>query len=176
MISNSVFESFYIADFEGDALQAFNLANFDIEKLSIASGKFETDLDALRALQYLMDFATEDLSFVGADIVSDFNPTFFPTLPKPALSDEQVLRQEELQEAAEKSETETTVAVVLTSLFDPMGDYIETRMTATAPKFKVMGRIGIDPDQYLSELGKAKAEEMNMFISARKENLTTSLH
>lgn len=176
MIATSVFQSFYIADFQGEALKPFDLEDFDIDKMSIASGMFETDLDAAAALQVLIRFVAEDLNFVNTKLDIQYNPEFFPSISKQELSEEQELNLELLQQEADKTSDEKHVAVILTSLFDPIGDYIESRMTISSSKFKIVGRVGIDPERYLNELGKAKAEEMNMFISGKPENLTVALH
>jgi hypothetical protein len=177
MIANTVFDSFYIAEFEGEAIKDFICGDFDIAQIAFASAPFSSDLAASIALDsFINDVALNIDGDYHADVKMDYNPVFFPTIKQKELTLEEELDLETLQEEADKSSDPQHIAVILTRLFDPMGDFIESRITITAENFKMIGKIGVNPDEFLASLGEIKKEEMNMFISARPPCLTMGIH
>lgn len=177
MIADTIFSSFYIAEFEGAAIKDFVDGEFDISQIAFASAPFSSDLAASVALDsFINNVALNIEGDYNADIKMDYNPVFFPTIKQKELTLEEELDIESLQAEADKSSEPQHVAVILTRLFDPMGDFIESRITVTADKFKIVGKIGVNPDDFLASLGEIKREEMNMFISARPPCLTMGIH
>ena len=177
MIANKIFDSFYIAEFEGDAIKDFIDGDYDIAQIAFASAPFSSDLAASVALDlFINDVALNIEGDYDADIKMDYNPIFFPTIKQKELTLDEELEIETLQNEADKSSDAQHVAVILTRLFDPMGDFIESRITITTDRFKIIGKVGVNPDNFLASLGEIKKEEMNMFISARPPSLTMGIH
>lgn len=177
MIEDTVFDSFYIIEFEGVLIKDFIAGDYGIKQISFASAPFASDLDAAKALDlFINDAAFNVEGGHNAVVAIDYNPTFFPTMPAKTLTLEEELDIEALNDEANKSIDSSHVAVVLTRVFDPIGDFIESRITVTDDKFKIIGKIGVDPESFLKSLGEIKSNEMDMFISSHPAPMTVGIH
>jgi hypothetical protein len=157
MIADKILPSFYFLEIRGSAVESIFAGDYGIEEIHIESKDFNTDLDATAALKNALNFVTSapHLDTSSATEKIDFNPDFFPSLAKIEVTEEQqIAYQALLDEAANQSSADKDV-IVLTKLFDSMGDYVQSRWRVDAPTFSVVGRIAIDPDLYIAE----KAQE-----------------
>ncbi len=177
MIADKVLPSFYVIEVEGKAVESVFRGNFSIEKISIGSRDFLNDMYALAALSDAMQFIAlnPELDTSVATEQVDYNPEFFPTLS-------QTQEQKERKDAADADEEETNealaatnqVSVPLTCVFDPLGDFVESRWVIESPEFKVHGRVAVNPDrymhvkvmdaQYMSEVPRLKSQIPRIMI------------
>jgi hypothetical protein len=159
MIADKILPSFYVIEVEGKAVETIIAGNFAIEKISVGSRDFSNDMDALAALSHAMAFviANPDLDTSKATETVDYNPEFFPTMK---FSEEAERTKAAIEEATDEVTANLgvhQVAVPLTRVFDPLGDFVESRWVIEAPDFKVNGRVAVNPDRYMA----LKAEEMS---------------
>jgi len=162
MIADKVIPSFYIVEIEGDAIESIFPGDFGIQKIVFGSHDFDTDLSATSALRDTLEFITSaphlDLTEVTEKI--DFNPEFFPTLEKIALTEEQLIQQqsaeEMLDDMSEQFDNANQTAIVMSRVFDEIGDYVESRWQIHSPDFNVVGKVAVNPDSYIAEKAKEK--------------------
>lgn len=157
MISDTIFPSFYIVEVEGEAVKSLISEDFGIERISLGSIDFATDLVATEAMKKALEFFMTGIN-LGDDTVTeqiDFNPEFYPSVGKLTLTDEQKIQQEEAQQAAddmqEKLAAAGKMAVLITRAFDPLGDFVESRWTVEAPVFKIQAKIVANLNQYMQQ-------------------------
>lgn len=151
-ISDVLTPSFYILEVEGAAIDSIFPGGFDIERIVIGSGKFESDLHATAALKSSFEKITEHLEVLES--VADFNPDFFPSYQTDKISDKKQTAIDALSEYEDKMSEgleENKLAVAMPALFDPLGDYVESRWECSGKNFKMLGRVAIDPDVYIQQ-------------------------
>jgi hypothetical protein len=159
MIADKILKSFYIVEVQGEACGAIITGNFGIDKIAFGSKDFDSDLSAMNGLKKAIKFITSsellNLDTAKEDVA--FNPEFFPSIQPPELTEEQLAEKEETEAAiAELQETlgdSGRQAVMLTRAFDDIGDFVETRWTVEAPSFKIVGRVAVNPDEYMHQKG-----------------------
>jgi len=154
MIADQILPSFYVIEVEGKAVESIIPGNFSIKKISIGSRDFSNDMYALAALSDAMQFIAlnPDLDTSTAKEQVDYNPEFFPTLSG-TLTEEQKKKKEAEDEATEETNealaATNQIAVPLNHVFDPLGDFVESRWVIESPDFKVHGRVAVNPDRYM---------------------------
>ena len=176
MIASKILPSFYTIKIEGEAVQALIPGDFGINRIAIGSKDFETDLMATDALHQSMQFLSSapviDISELEETV--DFNPEFFPSLTPMELTQEQKDEIKRAEDAAdEMPEIPGQQAVVLTRMFDPLGDFIESRWTLKSPKMVIEGKVGVNPDIYMTQKGQ---EIFNKKNSITMPTTQVSLH
>jgi hypothetical protein len=149
MIADKIIPSIYVLELEGVAATSLIGGDFGIKSILIGSNDFKTDLLATSALQGALKSLTQ-APFADSESKEtiEFNPDFFPTLPKIELTEEQRRENEEDEELAASMEDEIQTAVVLTRNFDPLGDFVESRWTVQGDNFKILGKVVVNPDHY----------------------------
>lgn len=164
MISAKVFPCYYLVDVSGEAVKALIPGEYGIRNITVGSKHFNNDMYALAALQEAMMTITMLVDPLEPVEVMDFNPEFFPTLKPIQLTEEQKAAHEAMQQKADEMSEELAddnqFAVPLSTVFDPIGDFVETRWTITAKdkNMRIQGKIAADPNDYLME----KMRERNM--------------
>lgn len=158
MIADKVIPSFYLLELEGEAVQAVVSGDYGIDKITIGSFDFTSDLLATSALQQSMqaivDVIANDPALVEEEV--NFNPEFFPTLERklPAdieaeLEEAQAITDAMSEDMVEKGQ----VPIFMTNAFDPLGDFIQSRWAVSAENFKMTGRIAANPTKYMMHKG-----------------------
>lgn len=158
MIADKILPSFYVVEVEGKAVETIIAGDFAIEKISVGSKDFSNDMDALAALSRVMSFvvANPNLDTSGATETVDYNPEFFPTMKFSEEIEQQKAAIEDATDDVTANLGVHQIAVPMTRLFDPLGDFVESRWVIEAPDFKVNGRVAVNPDKYMA----LKAEEL----------------
>lgn len=154
MIADKVLPSIYSIELEGLAVRAIIGGEHDIERIDLASNEFPNDLAAMAGLKTALTFivGSPELANHTMKEVVEFNPEFFPSLPAPELTEEQLERQELLADQLLDVEAELEpgqIAVPMTKTFDSLGDFVETRWLIEAPTFKIIGRVSVEPAEYM---------------------------
>ena len=154
MIADKIIPSFYMIEAEGRAAESVINGPFGIKKIVIGSKDFDNDMDATAAMQQSVEFITNflkpDWSAVTEKI--DYNPEFFPSLPQTELTEEQKLKMVEAELQAESMQEnleDNQVAIVIAKVFDTIGDYVQSRWVLDGGDFKVISKVGVNPDRYL---------------------------
>lgn len=169
MIADKVYPSFYVVELEGKATQAFVSGDFGIDKIAIGSLDFKTDLEALSGLTSVMSNLLANVDKTD-DIVEEvaYNPEFFPTLKPLELTEEQKANQlrteETIENMQEQLEANNQVAIPLTNVFDPLGDFVEARWTIKSADLKIEGKLAVNPQHYLLDKQRDKLQEANTKI------------
>jgi hypothetical protein len=167
MIADKIFPSFYTLKLSGEAVQALIPGDFGIDRIAIGSRDFTTDLMATDALQQAIKFISAAPNIDITDIVEkvEFNPEFFPSVVPPELTEEQkeeILQAQEIID--EMEERPGQQAVVLTRMFDPLGDFIESRWSVESPKMVIEGKVGINPEKYMDQKGQEIFNKKNLIV------------
>jgi hypothetical protein len=161
MLETEVIPAYYVVEVSGTAVKSIIPGNFGIDHIAIGSLDFPNDLSALSALQTAMRFisAQVDITLPEVEERIDYNPEFFPTMKPLELTDQNkddhetaIEIQEELDDNADEIEMlngTRQIAVPITKVFDPLGDFVETRWTISAPDFRFQGKVFVTPDAYL---------------------------
>lgn len=153
MIANELIKSFYIIEVEGDALENLFGDTFDIQKIVIGSKDFISDLEATSAMRGAVEFLTSCLKLDDVKETISFNPEFFPSLENAKLTESQKMEmlEYELEEGKmnEKLQEQNKMAIVMTKVFDTLGDYVTSRWELESPDMKIVAKIGINPDKYI---------------------------
>lgn len=167
MIADKILKSFYIVELKESAVDTIFNGDFGISKITLGSRDFDTDLMATEAMRRVLKFVALGAHVDPATLNEkvEFNPEFFPSLPPIVLSEEEQEVQDALKEHEEELDEELSeqgrTAVVVTRQFDPLGDFVESRWTLEAPKFRAEGKIAINPDAYMKAKSIDKMLEMN---------------
>ncbi len=167
MISGKVFPCYYLVDVSGEAVKALIPGDYKIRNITVGSKHFPNDMYAMAALQEAMTTLTMIVDPTEPIEQIDYNPEFFPTLKPIELTEEQKKAQERMKkQAAEmtaKLAEKNQFAVPMSTIFDPIGDFVETRWTITAKDkdMRIQGKIAADPNDYLLE----KMREQNLEIT-----------
>lgn len=157
MISAKVFPCYYLIDVSGEAVNALIPGDYKIQRITVGSKHFTNDMYAMAALQEAIMTITMIVNPAEPVEKIDYNPEFFPTLKPIELTEQQKRHQEEMQrkaaEMTEKLSDKQQFAVPLSTIFDPAGDFVETRWTVTAKdkKMRIQGKIAADVNEYLME-------------------------
>jgi|SRR5579859_1455142 len=154
MLADKLIPSFYIIEVEGKAVDTLIPGNFGIQKISVGSRDFTNDMMAWAALSDAMQFIVlnPELDKAGAQEQMDYNPEFFPTLqhaPTPEEKNKLQEAEDAADEATEALGIPGRIAVPITRVFDPLGDFVESRWVIESPEFKVQGKIAVNPDKYM---------------------------
>lgn len=153
MIANELIKSFYIIEVEGDALENVFGDTYDIQKIVMGSKDFVSDLEATSAMRGVVEFLTLGLKLDDVKETISFNPEFFPSLENAKLTESQKMEmlEYELEEGKmnEKLQEQNKMAIAITKVFDPLGDYVTSRWELESPDMKIVAKIGINPDKYL---------------------------
>lgn len=173
MIADKILKSFYIVEVQGDACRAIITGDFGIDKIAFGSTDFDSDLSAMnglkKAITYITSADTLNLDEVCESVV--FNPEFFPSIQTEPLTEQQCADKQSAEEAVEEmqEQLENTGrhAVLLTRMFDDLGDFVETRWTVEAPKFKIVGRVAVNPDVYIQQKGLEAARLHNELMPSK---------
>lgn len=176
MIADKILKSFYLIEAEGKAIETIIAGDFNLRKIAIASLDYPNDVEAATALRRVLDFITTHPNVDATNLkeTADFNPEFFPYLLPKSLSEEEKAEREMMEARIDEMHDELAAqgkqGVFVTSLFDPIGDYVEARWTLESDNFKVKGRIAANPDEYLARKGFDKMVE-NMSAMKPKDNV-----
>jgi hypothetical protein len=176
MIADKILKSFYIVELHDGAINTIFNGDFGISKITLGSRDFDTDLMATDAMRCVLKFVALGARVDPETLVEkvEFNPEFFPSLPPIVLTEEAQEMQDALTEHEEELDEELSnvgkTAVVITRKFDPLGDFIESRWTIEAPKFKVEGKIAVNPDAYMKAKSQDKVIEMNTPLKSSLQN------
>lgn len=179
MIANKLVESFYVLQLEGGAVDAVLPGDFGIQRISIGSLVFPSDLHAHTALNQSIRFIADNvLGATTAQPSMELNPEFFP-IEVPAVSDEQLLKQltlEEQEQMMSENLKENQIALLIPKTFDDLGNFIESKYSLTSKTFKVTGKIAVDPDEYIKHLTFEKIEKRDMLSKARPSDNILTVH
>lgn len=154
MIADKVLPCFYLLEVEGKAIEALIPGDYGIHKIVAGSLNFPNDIQAIDGLKTAVQVI---MSRVDADDVVEkieYNPEFFPTLAPLELTEEQKLKIERTEAAVEELQEKlgsNSIAVPITNIFDPLGDFIEAKWSITATDIHVEGKVAVAPEQYLLE-------------------------
>ena len=176
MIADKIMRSFYLVEVEGKAIETIIAGDFNLRKIAIASMDYANDVEAAHSLMEVLDFITKhpNLDSSGVKQTVDYNPEFFPYIAGRQPSEEEKFEREMMENRIEELHDELAAqgkqGVFVTSLFDPIGDYVEARWVLEAEDFKVKGRIAANPDEYLARKGFDKMIE-NMTAIKSKHNV-----
>jgi hypothetical protein len=176
MIADKILPSFYMIEAEGKAADAIVSGPFGIQKIIVGSKDFKNDLDATEAMRECVDFMTRTINPDWNTITEtiDFNPEFFPSLKPEKLSDEQkkmIMEIEIAEIEAGENLKEGQVAVSMTRLFDPVGDYIQSRWLLKHDEFMINAKVGVNPDKYMQDKVADRMETMSHITSPRQEGV-----
>jgi hypothetical protein len=181
MIANKILPSFYLIEAEGKAIDSIIAGDFGISKIILGSTDFFSDLEATEAMQQSVDFITANMS-VDWDKVTekiDFNSEFFPSMMPTELTEEQTMELLTHELEAHERDTEMSkvnqMSITMTKLFDPMGDYVESRWAIESPEFKLLAKIGVNPDRYMQQKIIDKLSAADNFI-ARDIQSNNTIH
>jgi hypothetical protein len=177
MIADKILPAFYLLEVEGDAVNSIVAGNFGIERIALGSKDFPSDLDAHTALDKAIKFILTgpiDASDVSETI--EYNPEFFPSSTF-TLSEEQKQEAADAEEYADQMDESLAamnqVAVVITRMFDPVGDFVSIRKTIESPTLKVQGKIAANPQHYVraKSIDKMIANTTPPLEHSKTENL-----
>ncbi len=162
MIAEKIIPATYIVAINGKAVNSIIDGDFGIEQIIVGSTEFDCDLLAMTALQEGVQYVVEQL---GDDEFNfeekiDFNPDFFPSIPKLELSEDAALDAEEIEAQAALMSLELyekgKFPVVLTQHFDELGDFVETKWKIEGNNFSISAKIAVNPDFYIQEKAMEK--------------------
>lgn len=159
---DKIIPSFFILEIEGKAIESIIPGDFGIEKISLGTFDFASDMHATSALKQLLLNITSvpNLDMSSSKESVSFNPEFFPSISIIELTQEQKDQKDRAQELAEEySEqlsSQNKSAFVIGKTFDPLGDFVESRWIIESPEFKIKGRVAISPEQYAIHKVKMK--------------------
>lgn len=177
MIADKIIPSFYMIEAEGKAADAIVSGPFGIKKIIIGSKDFTNDLDATEAMRACVDFMTHTINPDWDTITEtiDFNPEFFPSLKPevPSTEQKQLLLDVEIAEMeASANLQDGQVAVSMTKMFDPVGDYIQSRWLLAHDDFTINAKVGVNPDKYMQNKVADRMETMSHITGPRQDRVT----
>lgn len=176
MISNQLLPSFYLLEVEGEAVKSIIPGENGIKKIAITSRDFSCDVTAFAgmedALKSIVDPLPSDASLLDK---TEFNPEFYPMLP---LTDDQKQKMDVLKDIIENAQEdlpEGQVAIPITKVFDATGDFVAARHTMQSRKYRVVGKVAVSPQTYISEkLQEVAAQHAHFSTYEMKQN--TRIH
>lgn len=173
MIESKLIPSFYMAHIEGKAVERLFVGDFGIAGIELCSNDFENDFSATGALHTVMKYLTATQENRVENV--DFNPEFFPSLEPVKLSEEHTSLLEEAEEAAKAYETKEpgNLQVIMTRAFDSFGDFVESRWTSKSENSNVLGRIALNPDEYMKAKAYDKICQAIAFVPTETRPQTT---
>lgn len=156
MIASKLIRSFYIIEAEGAVTSAVISGDFGIDKIILGSLDFDSDLNATAAMQAGINFILNNIQtdWDKTEESIDFNPEFFPSI-EGDFHKRQNAQRDEFAMTMEEGMPDNQIAIPMTRVFDPMGDYVSSRWALSAPDFKICGKVGVNSDEYI----KVKTEE-----------------
>lgn len=167
MIENKLLPSICLIEITGSSVEAIIPDDFGISKIVVASETMD-DISAHQALLEVFDLLNE------TEIECEFNPDFFPSLPKIELTEEQYLQKENIDQYNESTYREgESRAVVVSRFFDPAGDHVVIRMASKSNE--IVGRVVTDPHFYVSEKIISEIDKSKSFIDYR-DTATLRIH
>ena len=178
MIADKIIPSFYMIEADGKAADSIISGPFGIKKIVIGSKDFPNDLDATEAMRACIDFMTRTINPNWDDIKEtvDFNPEFFPSLKPevPSTEQKQLLLDVEIAEMeASEHLQDGQVAISMTKMFDPIGDYIQSRWVLTHDDFMINAKVGVNPEKYMQNKVQDRMEMAAMHITSQRADGVT---
>lgn len=178
MIAEKIIPAFYIVSVSGEATRSIIDGDFGISQITIGSTEFDCDLLAMNAVQEAVQYVVDQMGKEELDFEEkiDFNPDFFPSVPKRELTEDEALDDEEAHAQASLMSLELydqgKFPVVLTQHFDELGDFVETKWKIDGKDFSINAKIAANPDLYIQE--KAM-EQITFFEATDKSTVQTNV-
>lgn len=168
MIADKIIPSFYIIEITGDAVKSVIPQDYGIQKISIGSFDFQSDMHASEKIDSAIDCILQGIDDAQkVETLVEVNPDFLPHAPQPSANDE---AQEIADEMSSKLIHENKVAVPITRFFDVLGDFVVARKRLKADNFNIEARIIANIDEYV----KLKSlEQFQKFNSSPSRELDT---
>lgn len=147
MIADKIIPSFYIIEITGDAVKSVIPQDYGIQKISIGSFDFQSDMHASEKIDKAVNHILQGIAKKEkVETLIEVNPEFLP-------SAKQLPMNEEAQEIAEEMSStlihENKVAIPITRSFDVLGDFVVARKQLSADNFKIEARIVANIDEYV---------------------------
>lgn len=172
MITDAIIPALYLVELEGEAanLEFLLGKNFGIKKIIIGSLDYQSDLSATiagqRCVEYFLDNPKLDADNAEEEVF--YNNDFFPSVKKSEPTEEQIQQEEELIEKFSE-ENEGQIPILVTKHFDPLGDYVTTRLKVSSTNFSAMLKIAVNPEIYIDKKTQATQLELNRATSEHRE-------
>lgn len=155
MIADKLIKSFYMIEVTGSAIERIFDRDFKIKRVVIGSKDIVSDLEATDLLQQGIETLTTGLDLTDVTENISFNPEFFPLLEDAKLTEEQKLLRIDFaiaeDEMTEQLKNQNKMAIVMSKVFDSLGDYVASRWELESPSFKITGKVGVNPDAYIQQ-------------------------
>lgn len=155
MIADKMMPSFYMIEVEGLATKGVVPGDHGIDRISIGSTDYENDMMAMAGMNAAMKNILKNIDMEDVQQEVSFNPEFFPTLKPIELTEEQKAEEEETLETVEalryQMQASGKFVVPISSVFDPLGDFVEARFTVETSDMKVEGKVAANPQHYMIE-------------------------
>lgn len=153
MIGHKLQQAYYVVNLRGDAVRTFFDGDFGIDSIMIASDLFGSDIEASVAMMDVTEsiICDPEVDFSEATQEFSLNPEFFPSLEPIIPTDDQTESKELLIDKliAQHKLQDGQIPVVVTSLFDQLGDFIIARWQIEKESLSVISRVGLMPTTYM---------------------------
>jgi hypothetical protein len=160
MIADKVSKSFYIVELTGSIIDTLiPREEYGIEKIMMGANDIGDDLRALNAMQHtfetLINLSEKDASKIVKEV--EFNPEFFPMVKNEYAEKIKIAKAQQTLDIEDELE-QGQIAIPMTKEFDPLGDFVSSRWTLSSDDFKMVGKVGFNPEEY-SKLKILEAQE-----------------